>query len=317
MIKTIVSTPLPVDEEFTVKKNTITNGSGKKRVCIVTGTHGDELEGQFICFLLQRTILDNLHLLDGTVEVYPALNPLGIDSITRGIPNFDLDMNRIFPGSPDGSMAEQAAYAIVEDLKGADMVIDLHSSNIFLREVPQARINVNNAEALLPLARKLNLEFIWIHAAATVLESTLAHSLNSTGTPCIVIELGVGMRINHFDGKNTVLGLLNMLHTMGMWREKPSGLINADPIISSGDEVAFINASHSGIFSTETHNSCIVHEGMEIGQILDPLTGSVVESVKAPATGFLFTIRAYPVCYEGSLLARIQTCNYIHQHNDR
>lgn len=311
MIKTIVTTPLPVDEEFTIKKNVITNGSSPKRVCIVTGTHGDELEGQFICFLLQRTILDNLHLLDGTVEVFPALNPLGIDSITRGIPNFDLDMNRIFPGSPDGSMAEQAAHAIVADLQGADMVIDLHSSNIFLREVPQARINVNNADALVPYARKLNLEFIWIHEAATVLESTLAHSLNSTGTPCIVVELGVGMRINHFYGKNTVLGLLNLLHTMGMWREKPEGLVNPEPIVSRGDEVAFINASHSGIFSTETHNSRIVHEGMEIGQIIDPLSGTIVESVKASATGFLFTIRAYPVCYEGSLLARIQTRNYI------
>ena len=49
---------------------------------------------------------------------------------------------------------------------------------------------------------------------------------------------------------------------------------------------------------------------MEIGQIINPLTGTIVEHVRATATGFLFTIRAYPVCYEGSLLARIQTRNY-------
>ena len=31
--------------------------------------------------------------LKGIVEIYPALNPLGVDSISRGIPMFDLDMN--------------------------------------------------------------------------------------------------------------------------------------------------------------------------------------------------------------------------------
>lgn len=307
MIKTIVSTSLPVDERFSIKKNVITQGSGKKRICIVSGTHGDELEGQFICFELQRQILENLQFLDGTIEVYPALNPLGIDSITRGIPNFDLDMNRIFPGNAQGTMAEQTAHAIVEDLKGADMVIDIHSSNIFLREVPQVRINVNTAQTLVPFAHHLNLEFIWVHDAATVLESTLAHSLNSVGTPCLVIELGVGMRINHYYGYNTVKGILNLMHEMGMWTEKPTGLINEHPILSQGDEVAFVNANHSGIFSTETHNSSIVEEGQEIGQIISPLTGEIIERVLAPVRGFLFTIRAYPVCYEGSLLARIQT----------
>lgn len=307
MIKTIVSTALPIDERFAIKKNVISNGTGKKRICIVTGTHGDELEGQFICYQLQHEIKENLDALDGTIEVYPALNPLGVDSITRGIPTFDLDMNRIFPGNPNGSMAEQAAYAVIEDLKGADMVIDIHSSNIFLREVPQVRINVNTANLLVPYAKHLNLEFIWIHEAATVLESTLAHSLNSINTPCLVIELGVGMRINHYYGKNTVRGILNLMYEMGMWKEKPTDLINLHPILSQGSEVAFVNANHSGIFSTETHNSSIVEKGQELGQIISPLTGEIIERVLSPVRGFLFTIRAYPVCYEGSLLARIQT----------
>lgn len=44
--------------------------------------------------------------LHGSVEIYPAVNPLGIDSIQRGIPGFDLDMNRTFPGSDLGDMTE-------------------------------------------------------------------------------------------------------------------------------------------------------------------------------------------------------------------
>ena len=305
MIKTIVSTALPIDERFMIKKNVIRHGTGKKRICIVTGTHGDELEGQFICFQLQHEIMQQLDMLDGTLEVYPALNPMGIDSITRGIPNFDLDMNRIFPGDPNGSMAEQAAYAIVEDLKGADMVIDIHSSNIYLREVPQVRINVHTAELLVPWSKYLNLDFVWVHAAATVLESTLAHSLNSVGTPCLVEELGVGMRINHYYGKRMVQGIKNLMRAMGMWKGDVDENDWHEPIISEGDNVCFVNATHSGIFSTETHNAQVVEKGQSLGQIISPLTGQIIEDVLAPERGYLFTIRAYPVCYEGSLLARI------------
>ncbi|MFR9671051.1 MAG: M14 family metallopeptidase, partial [Rikenellaceae bacterium] len=220
MIKEVVSVALPLDEQLLIRKNSISSGSSKKRVCIVTGTHGDELEGQYVCFKLGNLLRDNLDKLDGTVEIYPALNPLGIDTISRGIPGFDLDMNRIFPGQRDGVMAESVAHYILEDLKGADMVIDIHSSNIFLREMPQVRINVDSAASLVPTAQLLGVDFIWIHEAATVLEATLAHSLNSTGTPCVVVEMGVGMRINHSLGNNLVEGVLNLLESMGMWSGK-------------------------------------------------------------------------------------------------
>ncbi len=190
MIKTIVSTALPVDEQLLIRKNVITNGSSNKRICIVTGTHGDELEGQYVCYELARLVKENLDKLDGSVEIYPALNPLGIDSITRGVPNFDIDMNRIFPGNPEGSMVEHAAYTILQDLKGADMVIDIHSSNLFLREVPQVRINMETAHTLVECAKLLNIDFVWVHEAATVLEATLAHSLNSFDTPTLVVEMG-------------------------------------------------------------------------------------------------------------------------------
>ena len=106
MIKTIVSTELPVDEQFRIRKNVIQNGKEGLRFCVVTGTHGDELEGQMVCYELARIVGEHPDLLCGTLEIYPALNPLGIDTIQRGIPNFDLDMNRIFPGDPQGTMAE-------------------------------------------------------------------------------------------------------------------------------------------------------------------------------------------------------------------
>ena len=305
MIKTIVSTALPINERFAIRKNSIRNGKGNRRVCIVTGTHGDELEGQMVCYLVAKQLNEHLDLLDGTVEIYPALNPLGIDTIQRGIPNFDLDMNRIFPGNPNGTMAEQAAHLIVEDLKGADLVFDIHSSNLYLRETPQVRINVLNEEELVPLAQRLNIDFVWVHDAATVLESTLAHSLNSTGTKCLVAELGVGQRINHKMCNRLTLGIFNLMKDMGMWKGEVDQSLISKPIVCKGDSVEFLNAATSGIFITELKCGVVVAEGEEIGQIVEPMTGEVLSSVVSPVEGYMFTIRAYPIVYEGSLMARV------------
>ena len=305
MIKTIVSTTLPINERFAIRKNIISNGKGNRRVCIVAGTHGDELEGQMVCYLVAKQLNEHLDLLDGTVEIYPALNPLGIDTIQRGIPNFDLDMNRIFPGNPNGTMAEQAAHLIVEDLKGADLVFDIHSSNLYLRETPQVRINVLNEEELVPLAQRLNIDFVWVHDAATVLESTLAHSLNSTGTKCLVAELGVGQRINHKMCNRLTLGIFNLMKDMGMWKGEVDQSLISKPIVCKGDSVEFLNAATSGIFITELKCGVVVAEGEEIGQIVEPMTGEVLSSVVSPVEGYMFTIRAYPIVYEGSLMARV------------
>ena len=305
MIKTIVSTALPINERFAIRKNIIKNGKGNRRVCIVTGTHGDELEGQMVCYLVAKHLNEHLDLLDGTVEIYPALNPLGIDTIQRGIPNFDLDMNRIFPGNPNGTMAEQAAHLIVEDLKGADLVFDIHSSNLYLRETPQVRINVLNEKELVPLAQRLNIDFVWVHDAATVLESTLAHSLNSTGTKCLVAELGVGQRINHKMCNRLTLGIFNLMKDLGMWKGEIQQSLISNPIVCKGDNVEFLNAATSGIFITELKCGVVVADGEEIGQIVEPMTGTVLSRVISPVEGYMFTIRAYPIVYEGSLMARI------------
>ena len=305
MIQTVISTELPVDEQFLIRKNVYKNGMGKKRLCIVTGTHGDELEGQYICFRLGEILNAHPEHLDGTVEIYPALNPLGIDSVTRGIPNFDLDMNRIFPGDPMGSMAESTAYNIVHDLKGADVVIDIHSSNIFLYEVPQVRINCLTADTLVPLAQKLNLDFLWVHEAATVLESTLAYSLNDLNTPTLVVEMGVGMRITQSYGEQLIAGILNLMQHMGLWNGEVPTLPEHPTILSTDGEVEFLNAKASGVFISLIRQSHYAEAGEIIGRIVDPLRGTVLQEVQVEEPGFVFTIRTYPVVYEGSLLARI------------
>ena len=135
MTEIIASAALAVNENLNIQKQRIQNGGSQTRLSLVTGTHGDELEGQYLAFRLGAFLHKNIEKLNGIVDIYPALNPMGIDSITRGIPMFDLDMNRVFPGSQNGTMIETICAQIVDDLAGSDICIDVHSSNIFLQEI--------------------------------------------------------------------------------------------------------------------------------------------------------------------------------------
>lgn len=307
MIKTIASVALPVDEVLKIKKNRITPDTltgNEKRISIVTGIHGDELEGQFVCFELIRRINEQKQHLHGIVDVYPAMNPLGIDSITRGIPAFDMDMNRLFPGDRDGGMNEYLAAKIVDDLTDSDLCIDIHASNIFLTEIPQVRINEVHKDTLLPLAKQLNVDFIWVHGASTVLESTLAYSLNSRNTPTLVVEMGVGMRITKEYCHQLVDGIFSVMKHLGIWSGETA--VPRTPILSDHpDDVSYLNAPTAGIFVPCVHHWEHLNEGDEIGWIIDPLEGTILEKIVSPVDGILFTIREYPIVNPGSLVGRL------------
>ncbi|MEE1263056.1 M14 family metallopeptidase [Ruminococcus sp.] len=307
MIETVASVGLPIDEKLMIQKNRLVPANGlsgnEKRISIVTGTHGDELEGQYICYELQRRIKENIECLTGIVDVYPAINPLGIDSITRGIPGFDLDMNRIFPGLENGSMPEYIASKIIDDLSGSAAVVDIHASNIFLEEIPQVRINELSRDTLVPLAKLLNVDYIWVHSSATVLESTLAYSLNVIGTPTLVVEMGVGMRITKKYGDQLTDGILALMKELGIWNGEV--ITPKEPIISEDGEVSFINAGKSGVFVPCVGHWKNVKKDGHIGDILNPLTGEINERIFAPTDGIVFTLREYPIVNEGSLIARI------------
>ena len=308
MIKTVASVGLPVDEVLRIKKNRLQQ-DGKapkqaKRISVVTGIHGDELEGQYVCFELIRRIEEEKEKLTGIVDVYPAMNPLGIDSVTRGIPGFDLDMNRLFPGNSDGDMTEYLASEIVEDVIGSDVCIDIHASNIYLTEIPQIRINELHKDKLVPLAEKTNVDFIWVHGANTVLESTFAHSLNSRGVPTLVVEMGVGMRITKAYCDQLVDGIFHLMAEMGIWQGET--ITPRRPIISQDPEdVSYLNASVSGIFVPHVKHWEHLEKGQAIGSIIDPLRGKVLDQILSPVSGFLFTIREYPIVDEGSLVGRL------------
>ncbi len=305
MIENIVTVKLNVDEELTIKKNTLrgTGSEDGKRIAIVTGIHGDELEGQYICYQLVKKITANMANLKGTVEIYPAVNPLGMESVSRAFPMTGLDMNRVFPGSDIGSIAENIAKRLVEDIKGADMCVDLHSSNIFIREIPQVRISPENSDHLMKYAKMLNTDLVWVHESGAVGGGSLAESLIAADVPTLVVEMGVGQRIDLEYCDQLLHGIFNLMNNMGVWTEQEHGI--SHPMVSTDGAVHVIHSSGSGIFIPTAKHNMWLAKGSVIGEIVTPITGTVEQEIAAPVDGVIFSLREYPIVYEGSVIARM------------
>ena len=306
MIQEVVSVDLPVHERLVIKKNRLDpeNMTGKeKRISIVTGTHGDELDGQYICYEIIKKIQMYPEKLKGIVDIYPDVNPLGIDMGSRGIPMFDLDMNRVFPGDNNGAVAEYTAAGLIDDIIGSDFCLDIHSSNIFLKEMPQLRMTEENKDKLLPYAKKLNADFIWIYSSKTVLDATLAYSLNNMGVPTLVAEMGVGHRINNEYCQQLIEGIFNLMTELEVWDDAPVNVRNS--IVSTEGQVSFISAAGSGIFVSSINSMGTIGMGTHIGDIIEPITGKVIQRIESPTDGIIFSLREHPVVYKGALIARV------------
>lgn len=307
MIEEIVSLRMPVEERLAVRKNRLEPAEitkSTKRISIVTGTHGDELNGQYVCYKIIEKIKQEPENLTGIVDVYPSINPLGIDTGSRGIPMNDLDMNRVFPGSEAGAMAEHIAYKITQDIIGSDMCVDVHSSNIFIKEVPQVRLSPENYETLLPYAKLMNADIIWALSSAVYLESSLANSLNMFGVPSIVVEMGAGSRITRDYARQMLDGIFMLMKELGIWQGSVFPI--KEPLIAQPGDVLAVHAERSGLFILDdTEIGVNISKGHRIGKIVNPLTGEVLEEIISPKDGFLLTLREHPVVYRGAIMARV------------
>jgi predicted deacylase len=298
---------MPYRERLVISRTVFAGGDGP-RVAIVAGIHGDELEGLYLCQRLAawleplaRTRPEALH---GRVELYPAMNPLGIDTISREIPVFETDLNRHFPGHPEGILPQRIADALMHSLQGAALVLDVHASNRFLRELPQARVARAYAEQLLPFAYRLNVDLIWLQDH--VLETTLKYQLNQQGIPCLVIEVGIAMRVLPVYADQLLVGILQVLRDCGVLTddaEIPGQ--GRSPRLLEDKDIRYLNAETAGLFIPIVGHGASIAEGELLGHILSSFQGKPLAEVRAPAGGQLFTLREFPLVYEGSLMGRI------------
>jgi len=306
MIETIASVNLMVGETLKIKKNRLVPDfpTGKeRRICLVSGIFGDELQGQYICYEVIRRIKKDFDKLTGIVDIYPSLNPMGMEAKTREIPGSELEMNGLFPGSPSGVMGEYAAYCIFEDMKGAEFCLDIHSSNMYLHEIPQIRMNDDCVDSVMPYAKLLNTDMIWVHPSNQVKNGSLAYELNRIGVKCCVTESCYAYKINQDYCNQIVDGIFALMKEMEIW----SGDViePREPLVTNDDEVIYINSDWSGIFIPAVGVHSFVRKNDEIGKVVDVITGSVEEVIRAPKDGIITAMREYPAIEEGSLLTRM------------
>lgn len=116
--------------------------NGKGPTALLTGAnHGDEYEGPLALFDLARR-LDPKDIA-GTIIIVPAMNYPAFRAGTRTSPIDKGNMNRSFPGRPDGTVTEKIAdYFQRELLPRADIVLDFHSGGRTLDFLPWCAAHV-------------------------------------------------------------------------------------------------------------------------------------------------------------------------------
>lgn len=104
-------------------------GAGHPSIVITGGIHGDEQTGSYTAKLIWEKLQHETLL--GEVVIYPVCNMSAAKARRRRAPEDDLDLNRIFPGAPDGSYSQRLASRIWQATEGFDYLLDLHCCGLY------------------------------------------------------------------------------------------------------------------------------------------------------------------------------------------
>ncbi len=308
-ITSIASIRMAIDENWTVRRcRYAPEGASAGRVCLATGIHGDELMGQLIAYGVARCIAAQPECLHGIVDIYPMLNPLGLDVGDRMTPMDHLDMNRAFPGTKDGTALEAICHAIFEDMCGADLALDIHSGTVGKSELYEVRLSSPHADWLLDQARALSPDLIWVLPERSANHAMLTAALCDAGVPAMILEIDEHRRRPQASADRVVGSIFCKLTQMGLWTGDvaPQPLHGERiPCIRTPEEVCRVTCEHPGIYEPEDCSGRWVKAGDRLGAIFDALAGEVREEITAPVDGLVFSQRSYSPVYPGTLIARI------------
>ena len=124
----------------------IRNGKGPAAL-LTGGNHGDEYEGPLALYELARTL--DPKDVSGSVIIVPAMNYPAFRAGTRTSPIDKGNLNRSFPGRPDGTVTEKIAdYFQRELLPRSDIALDFHSGGKTLDFVPFCAAHIRPDKAL-------------------------------------------------------------------------------------------------------------------------------------------------------------------------
>lgn len=276
-------------------------------LALVAGTHGYEYPGITALQRLRQSV--DPHALHGTLVLVHIANPPSFFGRTiYTSPADGKNLNRVFPGRPDGTLSERIAHAITtEVIAKADYLVDLHAGdgNEALR--PYAYMPVTGDAGLDTAIRGMALAFGLDHIvidAARVAPAEATQFVDQTalarGVPAITTETG---QLGQNDEQSIALaehGIQNLMRHLGMLE----GQAATNPGVVWLRDYEVIRSPVSGVFRAAVRDGYAVAEGGMLGELFDPF-GARIGDVRAPFDGIVNYVIGTPPAVAGQPLAMV------------
>ncbi|MDX1553525.1 MAG: succinylglutamate desuccinylase/aspartoacylase family protein, partial [Marinobacter sp.] len=179
-------------------------------LCLTGAVHGDELNGIEI---IRRTMYDlEPDKLSGRVIGIPIVNLPGFQQGSRYLPD-RRDLNRHFPGSTDGSLADRIAQSLFQSvIRHCDMLVDIHTGSLKRTNLPQLRADMNNPEVA-EFTRGFDRMAV-VHSSGSA--GMLRYAAIEAGIRAVTMEAGESLRIQEHQIKAGVNSLTSLMDKEGM-----------------------------------------------------------------------------------------------------
>ncbi len=258
--------------------------------------HGDEVIGVEIVRRLLRA--EALRSMAGTLLAVPIVNAFGFLNHARYLPD-RRDLNRCFPGQPEGSMASRLAHIFMTEIVArCDMGIDLHSAAIHRTNLPQLRLTPGN-DRLRELAAAFGAP-VMMHSKLR--DGSLRMAAEEIGVDVLLYEGGEGLRFDELTARAGVSGILRVMRHLRMIAAKGVPKARIAPVFCNAS--SWYRAPAGGLFRGYLAIGDQVTPGTVLGAIADPL-GQVETEVLADVEGIVIGRTNMPVVYEGEALFHI------------
>jgi len=231
-------------------------------LCLTAAVHGDELNGIEIVRRVLHEIAPSK--LSGAIIGVPIVNVQGFRRGSRYLPD-RRDLNRYFPGNPNGSAAARIAYSLFNDvIAHCDALIDLHTGSFERSNLPQIRADLRNPDVV-TLTQGFG-SMVVLHSKPTV--GTLRHAATLAGIPAVTVEAGGPSQLELAEVKHGVKGIETLLSTLGMVRKKRFWG-DPEPVYYKS---SWVRADNGGILLADVSLGSTVRKGDLLGTITDPMS---------------------------------------------
>ncbi|MEQ8967246.1 MAG: succinylglutamate desuccinylase/aspartoacylase family protein [Azospirillaceae bacterium] len=250
----------------------VVRGGRGPTVLAVAGNHGDEYEGQIALMRLIREI--EPEEVAGRLIVLPAANFPAVLAGSRVSPMDGGNLNRSFPGDPEGGPTSMIAHFVETELIArADAVIDLHSGGTSLHYLPST-IVARSADPGRDAANRAALEaFGTPYGFLVDLKESrvLIGAAERQGVVALNAELGGGAHVTPASVARTEGYLRNLLIHFGLVDRRPEdALSGAVRLMTISGPRYYVYAPEDGIFEPAVDLGDTVGEGDLAGLVHDP-----------------------------------------------